>query len=92
MKQVIEILTEIINMDRKDTVKVIHALTRLVMAERERCANEVSAEAELEGTMPDENWVMSKKVNLENHLRATVKVAKRNILERIMNPGNKEKV
>lgn len=54
--------------------------------EKARCLKAVADEEELSGPMPDENWIMSQKVNLENHLRATVQCVKRNIKTRIEQP------
>ena len=51
--------------------------------ERARCLKAVADEEEFNGPMPDENWIMSQRVNLENHLRATVQCVKRNIKARI---------
>lgn len=51
--------------------------------ERERCAKVAESEPNLEGPMPDENWVMSQRVRLEDHLRVTVDLTKRNIAKRI---------
>jgi hypothetical protein len=71
---------------KPDAMKIINAATRLALAERERCARAAEAEEELPGEMPDENWVMSQKVRLEDHLRTTVRTAKKNIASRIRNP------
>lgn len=54
-----------------------------VKRERERCAKVAENEEELNGPMPDENWVMSQRVRLEDHLRATVRVTKENIARKI---------
>ena len=51
--------------------------------ERARCLKAVADEEELPGPMPDENWIMSQRVNLETHLRSTVQCVKRNIKTRI---------
>lgn len=51
--------------------------------EKARCLKAVADEEELPGPMPDENWIMSQRVNLETHLRSTVQCVKRSIKMRI---------
>jgi hypothetical protein len=64
--------------------KSISEAIRIAIAEeRDRCVEIAESEPNLEGPMPDENWVMSQRVRLEDHLRATVDATKRNIAKRI---------
>ena len=88
-KEVRDALMEVLGLayeSKPDPVKIINAASRACLAERERCAKAAEAEEELPGEMPDENWVMSQKVRLEDHLRTTVRTAKSNIAYRIRNP------
>lgn len=83
-------LEEVINLayaEKPDAIKIINAVSRAVLEERDRCVQVVEVERELEGPMPDENWVMAQRVNLEEHLRATVRTVKKNVIARIVIPG-----
>lgn len=64
-----------------------YEIERAVALERERCAKMAESEEELAGPMPDENWVMSQRVRLEDHLRALVRLTKTNIARRIRQNG-----
>lgn len=54
-----------------------------VAQERERCLKIVESEPEFPGAMPDEVRESTLKIGLENALRGTVVVTKRNIAARI---------
>lgn len=63
--------------------QLVEVCRTVAEVERERCAKIAESEEELNGPMPDENWVMAQRVRLEDHLRATVRVTKENIARRI---------
>lgn len=69
--------------ERKNAAQTLSDTHEILDLVRERCAQIAEAEPELPGPMPDENWVMSQKVRLEDHLRAVVRCTKKSIAERI---------
>lgn len=55
----------------------------LIQAELERCVKVAETEPELEGQMPEANRIAAQKIDLEDHLRATVRATKKNIARRM---------
>lgn len=72
---------------KPDPMKILSSAISLANANaalaREWAAGIADAEPELEGEMPDENWLLAQKVRMEDHLRATVRTTKQNIARKI---------
>lgn len=83
-KDFIEIVNELGCIPSEAMDAYVRRVANLAEArERRRCLKAVADEEEFPGPMPDENWIMSQRVNLENHLRVTVQCVKKNIKDRI---------
>lgn len=72
---------------KPDPLKILNSAIALANTNaalaREWAAGIAEAESELEGEMPDENWLLAQKIRLEDHLRVTVRTTKENIARKI---------